>query len=69
MAEIRVVSNKGEPVMVSGRASAADASQPNTDLDSRFHTYESNPIPWWLTVVWASFLIFGLVYLVVALIE
>jgi len=69
MSESRIVSTKETPVIVPGRASAADASQPHTALESRFHTYESNPIPWWLTVVWASFLIFGLVYLVVNLLE
>ncbi len=69
MAESRVVSGNQEPIIVPGKASAADASQPNTPLESRFHSYESNPIPWWLTVIWASFLVFGLVYLVVSLIE
>ncbi len=69
MADSRIVTSKEEPIMVSGKASAADASQPHTALESRFHTYESNPIPWWLTVLWGSFLIFGLVYLVVSLLE
>ena len=69
MAERHVVVTREEPVIVSGKASAADASQPDTAFEQRFHTYESNPIPWWLTVVWVSFLIFGLVYLVVNLSE
>ena len=69
MADSRIVTSKENPIMVSGKASAADASQPNTALESRFHSYESNPIPWWLTILWGSFLIFGLVYLVVNLLE
>lgn len=55
--------------MVSGRASSAEASRPDTELEPRFHTYESNPVPWWLTVVWISFLVFGFVYLVVTLLD
>lgn len=55
--------------MVAGNASAAEASRPEIELDARFHTYESNPVPWWLTVVWISFLVFGFVYLVVNLLE
>lgn len=66
---MRGISGSEKPVAVSGRTSAAEASRPDIELDPRFHTYESNPVPWWLTVVWISFLLFGLVYLVVNLLE
>lgn len=69
MTEGHAVAGDEDPVVVSGKTSAADASHPDAVFDQSFHTYESNPIPWWLTVVWVSFLIFGLVYLVVNLIE
>jgi len=69
VADLHGISGQEKPVIVSGRSSAAEASRPDIELEQRFHTYESNPIPWWLTVVWMSFFIFGLVYLVVALLE
>ncbi len=69
MADSHGIGPQEKPVVVSGRASAAEASRPDTEFDQRFHTYESNPIPWWLTVVWMSFLVFGLVYLVLSLLE
>jgi hypothetical protein len=56
------------PIIVPRGRSAAEASRPETALDERYHTYESHPVPWWLSLVWISFLVFGAVYLVVNLI-
>ena len=28
-----------------------------------YHTYESNPMPWWLALLWLCFFIFAFVYL------
>lgn len=56
------------PIIASRGHSAAEASRPETTLDERYHTYESNPVPWWLSLVWVSFLVFGALYLVVNLI-
>jgi hypothetical protein len=50
-------------------ASAAEASHPDTPLDGRYHIYESNPAPWWIGALWAAYLIFGVTYLIVNLIE
>ena len=58
-----------KPISVPGATPSAEASHPENELDDRFHTYESNPVPWWLTVVWVSFLVFGFVYLIVSLLE
>ncbi len=59
----------GRPIVVSGRNSAAGASQPDNQLDVRYHAYESNPVPWWLSIIWGCFLLFGLIYLVVNLLD
>jgi hypothetical protein len=59
----------GRPIVVTGGDSAASASRPDTELDVRYHAYESNPVPWWLSIVWLCFLVFGFVYLVVNLLE
>jgi hypothetical protein len=34
-----------------------------------FHTYEPNPVPWWIALLWVSFFVFGIAYLVVNLIK
>ena len=57
------------PVLAPLGASAAEASRPETQLEERFHIYESNPAPWWIGLLWASYLIFGVLYLIVNLIE
>lgn len=57
------------PVLAPPGASAAEASRPETQLDERYHIYESNPAPWWIGVLWASYLIFGVIYLIVNLLE
>jgi hypothetical protein len=57
------------PVLAPPGASAAEASRPETQLDERYHIYESNPAPWWIGLLWAAYLIFGVVYLIVNLLE
>ena len=42
---------------------------PRRTLEERYHIYESNPAPWWIGLLWASYLIFGVTYLIVNLIE
>lgn len=69
MSDARPPVGPDAPVSVTGRSSAADASQPDGAFDQSYHTYESNPVPWWLTMIWLSFLIFGFVYLLVSLME
>ena len=57
------------PIVAPRGASPAEASQPHEVLEPRFHSYESHPVPWWLTIVWLSFFAFGLIYLLVNLIQ
>jgi hypothetical protein len=57
------------PVLAPPGASAAEASRPETQLEERYHIYESNPAPWWIGLLWASYLIFGVIYLIVNLLE
>jgi hypothetical protein len=57
------------PVLAPLGASAAEASHPDTLLDGRYHIYESNPAPWWIGALWAAYLIFGVTYLIVNLLE
>jgi len=57
------------PILAPRGASPAEASQPHQTLESRFHTYESHPVPWWVTLVWVSFFCFGIVYLLLNLIH
>jgi hypothetical protein len=60
----------GTPVLAPLGASPSEASRPDTPLeDGRYHVYESNPAPWWLAVIWAAYLIFGVTYLIVNLIQ
>lgn len=57
------------PVLAAPGASPADASRPELSLeDGRWHTYESNPIPWWVALVWLWFFAFGVVYLLKSMI-
>lgn len=28
-----------------------------------YHTYETNPVPWWVILIWLGFFTFGIVYL------
>ena len=57
------------PVLAPLGASAAEASRPETALDERYHIYQSNPAPWWIGLLWAAYLIFGVMYLIVNLLE
>lgn len=57
------------PIVAPRGDSPALTSHPNQELDPRFQTYEANPVPWWVTVVWISFLAFGAIYLIVNLLE
>jgi hypothetical protein len=57
------------PVLAPLGSSAAEASRPDTPLEERYHIYESNPAPWWIGLLWATYLIFGVVYLIVNLLE
>lgn len=34
-----------------------------------YHTYEANPVPWWIALLWVCFFVFGIAYLVVNLIK
>ena len=56
------------PILAPPGASAAEASRPDQMLeDGRYHIYESNPVPWWLALIWLTFLICGATYLIVNL--
>lgn len=57
------------PVLAPGNGSPAEASRPSVELDGRFHVYESNPAPWWIGLLWLSFLIGGAAYLIVNLLD
>lgn len=55
------------PIIVPPGQSAAGASRPDQPLDERHLTYDHNPVPWWLSLVWISFLVLGSIYLIVNL--
>lgn len=57
------------PIVAGPAESAASASHPDQLLDDRYQTYESNPAPWWIGLLWIAFLVFGAAYLIVNLIE
>jgi len=53
------------PMLAPGSGSPAEASRPENALEGgRYHIYESNPAPWWIALLWAAFLIFGVIYLI-----
>lgn len=54
-------------IIASPGESAASASRPDQLLDEGYHIYESNPAPWWVGLLWVSFLVFGVVYLILNL--
>ncbi len=57
------------PILASRTEGAAAASHPDNELDeARYNRYEAHPVPWWISLVWASFFIFGVTYLVVNLV-
>ncbi|MCC7265038.1 MAG: hypothetical protein IT369_21230 [Candidatus Latescibacteria bacterium] len=42
----------------------------NSEPEERsYHTYEANPVPWWIALLWVSFFVFGIAYLVVNLVK
>ena len=55
------------PIMTRPGGSAAEASRPDQPLPEGYHIYESNPVPWWLTLIWITFLIGGASYLIINL--
>jgi hypothetical protein len=64
-----MVENVG-PVLAAPGASPAEASRPEPPLeDGRWHSYESNPVPWWVALVWLWFFAFGIVYLLKSMIH
>lgn len=45
-------------------------SEPEPAQEERsYHTYEPHPVPWWIALLWVSFFIFGIAYLVVNLVK
>ena len=58
------------PVVVPQGVSPAGASDPARDLDDgRYHIYETNPVPWWVALVWVVFIAFAITYLIRNLLE
>lgn len=58
------------PLLAPRGASPASASDPARQVeDGRYHIYESNPVPWWVALVWVSFIAFAIVYLIRNLME
>lgn len=57
------------PIAAPPGGAAAGASRPETPLEeSRYNHYEANPVPWWVSVVWVSFFVFGVLYLITNLV-
>ena len=45
------------PILAPSGASAALASQPDTPLEcERYHIYDANPAPWWVSALWLALL-------------
>jgi hypothetical protein len=58
------------PILAPLGASAAEASRPDDTLEGeQYHIYESHPVPWWIALLWLSFFIFGVTYLIVNLLR
>ncbi len=59
-----------DPIIAPRGQSAASASRPETELEeSRYNRYEANPVPWWISLLWVSFFVFGVLYLIINLME
>jgi hypothetical protein len=57
------------PVIASPGEPAASASRPDVELEvGRYDTYQANPVPWWISLLWVSFFLFGVIYLVANLV-
>lgn len=52
------------PVMVAAGGSPAAASTPDRLTEDGYHLYDTNPVPWWVVVIWLGFFAFAFVYLV-----
>jgi hypothetical protein len=58
------------PILAPPGRSAALASQPDTPLEGeRYHVYDANPAPWWLSALWLAFFTFAFTYLLVNLLQ
>jgi hypothetical protein len=58
------------PILSPGGAPAATASRPDDRFeDGRWHRYEAHRVPWWITLLWGAFFVFGAGYLIVNLLE
>jgi hypothetical protein len=58
------------PIMAPPGGSAALASHPDTPLDlERYHAYEGNAAPWWLSALWLAFFVFAFTYLMLNLLR
>lgn len=63
------MADDGAPVVAPRGTSPAAASDPARPIEDGWHIYESNPVPWWVALVWLAFLVFGVAYLIRNLIE
>lgn len=60
----------GGPILAPPGASPATASDPGREVeDGHYHIYDSNPVPWWVVLVWLAFIAFAIVYLIRNLME
>jgi hypothetical protein len=58
------------PIVAPPGRSAALASHPDTPLESeRYHVYDANAAPWWVSALWLAFFVFAFTYLVVNLLR
>jgi hypothetical protein len=64
------VPDRETPVLAPRGTSPATASDPARDVDDgAFHIYESNPVPWWIALLWLVFFGFAIAYLLRNLME
>ena len=63
------MADERQPIVVPPGASPAGASDPARELEDGYHIYESNPVPWWVALVWLAFIAFAITYLIRNLIE
>lgn len=58
------------PIVAPRGEAAAAASRPENELEeARYNRYEAHPVPWWVSLLWISFFVFGVVYLVTNLVR
>lgn len=59
-----------QPILAPSGGSAALASQPETPLEcERYHIYDANPAPWWVSTLWLLFFVFAFSYLMLNLLQ